>query len=374
MCEEQTQFKCNETSKNFLPRQCLTDEYCICVYIDTGRIHHSSSVVSNETVCPIIRDNRTSCQFNRDQECPPKIRFLNGIPSVVRDIKECLAMTCSPVTGYYDPIFCKDDDQCFCVDILNGDIISGTEGSKGSFICSGNGEKLDMTECRNQTLMLCDDEGLFLARQCDPVSNECFCVFADTGFPIKPSLDDKECSIVHDNRTLCVREFVKGCSGNSCFLPQCDAKGNYKSMQCHGGSCYCVNQLSGAETPGIRLRPGTFWCDEKGTSRDIPLCEEQSQYVCDTSGSFEVVQCSLDLCFCVYYDTGSTIEGTESIEIPESCPSVRENRTTCQIARYSSCPKRSHPFTNEIYREVDCVPIQCRSNGEFYPMECSSEV
>ncbi|XP_053272230.1 ladderlectin [Pleuronectes platessa] len=57
---------------------------------------------------------------------------------------------------------------------------------------------------------------------------------------------------------LCEYERLQ-CSGIvGSFCPQCDATGNFLPQQCWGstGYCWCVNVITGVETPGTQTGPG----------------------------------------------------------------------------------------------------------------------
>uniref|UniRef100_A0A8B9IE11 Nidogen 2 n=1 Tax=Anser cygnoides TaxID=8845 RepID=A0A8B9IE11_ANSCY len=114
---------------------------------------------------------------------------------------------------------------------------------------------------------------------------------------------------------------------------QCDERGEYRPLQCHGGTghCWCVD-AAGQEIAGTRTAPGSTppRCgNPEPTERPPSMCERwrQSllehyggsprgdQYVpqCDAGGHFTPLQCHGDsgYCWCVD-ESGREIQGTRS--------------------------------------------------------------
>ena len=95
--------------------------------------------------------------------------------------------------------------------------------------------------------------------------------------------------------------------------------GNYAREQCRGTECQCTDPHTGETTNDSKFRPGSHWCDDSGAPRPITLCKSQSLLECDSEGNFAQAQCNTQICFCVYIDTGSVRENTESIFFPGQC-------------------------------------------------------
>uniref|UniRef100_A0A8C8SBX3 Nidogen 2 n=1 Tax=Pelusios castaneus TaxID=367368 RepID=A0A8C8SBX3_9SAUR len=123
--------------------------------------------------------------------------------------------------------------------------------------------------------------------------------------------------------------------------PQCDEQGNYRPLQCHGGSgfCWCVD-AAGREIAGSRRPPGTAppQCGTpEPTQRPQTMCERwrqsllehyggsprEDQYVphCDALGNFHPLQChgNSGHCWCVD-ESGREVQGTRSEPgVPPPC-------------------------------------------------------
>uniref|UniRef100_A0A3B4ADR7 Thyroglobulin type-1 domain-containing protein n=1 Tax=Periophthalmus magnuspinnatus TaxID=409849 RepID=A0A3B4ADR7_9GOBI len=57
--------------------------------------------------------------------------------------------------------------------------------------------------------------------------------------------------------------------GVGAFVPQCEADGRYRPLQCHGstGHCWCVDG-TGQERPGTRTSPGSPPCMFKNVLKE----------------------------------------------------------------------------------------------------------
>ncbi|CAL1285398.1 unnamed protein product [Larinioides sclopetarius] len=90
----------------------------------------------------------------------------------------------------------------------------------------------------------CDENGNLLPMQCFDHSEYCVCVRKDGSLLNKPSKGFKgcQCLVTKDE------EENSGLIGN--YIPQCEADGSYKKMQCHysTGYCYCADPTTGRNT------------------------------------------------------------------------------------------------------------------------------
>uniref|UniRef100_A0A671U915 Nidogen 2 n=1 Tax=Sparus aurata TaxID=8175 RepID=A0A671U915_SPAAU len=118
----------------------------------------------------------------------------------------------------------------------------------------------------------CDANGQYIPLQCHGSTGHCWCV--DTrgqeraGTRTPPGTATKDCDRPDEPerpKTHCEhhRDSVEttGPEGYpivGAYVPQCDANGQYRSLQCHGssGHCWCVDSR-GQERAGTRTPPGT---------------------------------------------------------------------------------------------------------------------
>ncbi|XP_033117380.1 equistatin-like [Anneissia japonica] len=106
----------------------------------------------------------------------------------------------------------------------------------------------------------CEDDGSYKPKQCS--ESVCYCVSADGkqigGATYRWEADDVKCECARERY-----EVTMGPQRLGQFVPQCDESGDYKSIQCHGSVCYCVdrsygNKIEGSERHISEL--GNFEC------------------------------------------------------------------------------------------------------------------
>ncbi|KAM8921253.1 nidogen-2 [Pelodytes ibericus] len=203
----------------------------------------------------------------------------------------------------------------------------------------------------------CDEEGNYTPLQCHERTGYCWCVNEKgeevEGSRTPPGRDSPQCTAQEEKNTPCLAErrrlleqWPRGARPvEGSFTPQCDEKGNYTPLQCHGstGYCWCVNS-NGEEVSGTKTPPGSAppQCNiPQPTQRPQTVCErwKQSllehyggnptaeQYVpqCDAYGDFSPLQChgTSGYCWCVDKD-GREIPGsrTQPGMTPGCIPSI----------------------------------------------------
>lgn len=129
------------------------------------------------------------------------------------------------------------------------------------------------------------------------------------------------------------------------FIPSCDADGHFNKVQCHEGSCFCVDErgipdLSTKTTSSKPECPEMTPCQKrkKEALKRPPLGRFVPQ--CKSDGSFKEKQChsSIGQCWCVD-KSGREIEGTRT-------------RGYLNCSR-SECPAHLKKF--------DCDPLLCKA-------------
>ncbi|XP_063733649.1 nidogen-2 isoform X2 [Eleginops maclovinus] len=208
----------------------------------------------------------------------------------------------------------------------------------------------------------CDDNGQYTSSQCHGSTGHCWCVDnrgqERAGTRTSPGAQPKDCDRPDEPerpKTHCEHQRERAQSNIQegypivgAHVPQCDAGGQYRRLQCHAstGNCWCVDS-TGQERAGTRTPAGTQPrdCDRPGpvapTQRLESVCErwrtsliehyggkpEAQQYVpqCELDGQFSPVQCygETTYCWCVDQD-GREVPGTRSHDVvkPACLPSV----------------------------------------------------
>uniref|UniRef100_A0A671UBP2 Nidogen 2 n=1 Tax=Sparus aurata TaxID=8175 RepID=A0A671UBP2_SPAAU len=119
----------------------------------------------------------------------------------------------------------------------------------------------------------CDANGQYIPLQCHGSSGHCWCVDSNgqerVGTRTAPGTTPIDCDKPEEQervKTQCEhhRDSVQTTSPEGypivgAYVPQCDANGQYRSLQCHGstGHCWCVDTRGGQERAGTRTPPGT---------------------------------------------------------------------------------------------------------------------
>ena len=177
----------------------------------------------------------------------------------------------------------------------------------------------------------CDANGDYNVRQCWGSTGYCWCVETKSGLKLasieafRPWEKNVDCGMelnkIQNKKCAAEVEQImsekKGKVG--AFVPECDAAGDYKSLQCWAstGYCWCVSSSSG-ERAGEMFRP---WekqvdCDAMKAgpcSRAIEAMQNPpiGAYVpqCDEDGFYSAKQCwgSTGTCWCADRTTGEKV-------------------------------------------------------------------
>ncbi|XP_074482615.1 nidogen-2 isoform X2 [Sebastes fasciatus] len=252
----------------------------------------------------------------------------------------------------------------------------------------------------------CDSNGQYTSQQCHGSSGHCWCVDSRgqerAGTRTSPGTSPVDCDKPDEPerpKTHCEhhRDGVQTTSPEGypivgAHVPQCDAVGQYISLQCHGstGHCWCVDSR-GQERAGTRTLPGTQPkdCDKPDEpERPKTHCEHHRQraqatskdgypvvgaYVpqCDAEGQYLTLQChgSSGHCWCVdsrgQERTGTrTPPGTQ----PKDCDKPDEPerpKTHCELHR-----ERAQATSQDGYPIVGAYVPQCDAEGQYLPLQC----
>ncbi|XP_076878389.1 saxiphilin-like [Brachyhypopomus gauderio] len=160
------------------------------------------------------------------------------------------------------------------------------------------------------------------------------------------------------------------------FIPQCDADGNYKPVQCSGstGYCWCVNSM-GQEVAGTKNPPGRPPSNCVAAAPPKTKCEQERDSAiakgmpgvfipeCDADGNYKPVQCSgsTGYCWCVN-NMGQQIAGTNTPpgQPQPNCVAAACPKTKCQQERDNAMVKH---LTGSF------IP-QCDMQGNYNPLQC----
>ncbi|XP_042603111.1 nidogen-2 [Cyprinus carpio] len=174
---------------------------------------------------------------------------------------------------------------------------------------------------------------------------QCWPAYKGDGFLCQPPQKPKPPLTVCQQHRESLQKSLSIYPSLEAFIPQCDEKGQYKSLQCLGttGHCWCVDSR-GQERVGTRTMPGTAHanCDQPAAllPRVETVCERwrlslMTHYngqpssqdympLCDAHGNFLPVQCygNSSFCWCVDHQ-GVEILGTRSNDdVKPPCISV----------------------------------------------------
>ncbi|XP_039649364.1 nidogen-2 isoform X3 [Perca fluviatilis] len=362
---------------------------------------------------------KTHCEHHRDrvQTTSP-----DGYPVVGAYVPQCDA------NGQYRPLQCHGSTgHCWCVD-GRGQERAGTRTPPGtpSVDCDRPGEpERPKTHCEHhrdgvQTtspegypivgayVPQCDTNGQYTPLQCHSSSGYCWCVDSRgqerAGTRTSPGAPRTDCDKADEPerpKTHCEhhRERAQITSPEGypivgAYVPQCDADGQYTSLQCHGstGHCWCVDGR-GQERAGTRTPPGTPSVDcnrPDEPERPKTYCEQHRDSVqttspegypirgvfvpqCDSNGHYTSQQChgSTGHCWCVD-SRGQERAGTRT---PPGTPSVDCDRpdeperpkTHCEHHRH-----RAQTTSPEGYPIVGAYVPQCDADGQYRPLQCHS--
>jgi len=114
------------------------------------------------------------------------------------------------------------------------------------------------------------------------------------------------------------------------YVPKCNLDGTFKEVQCHEGSCFCVNKKTGDKVDGKLYKGKRPRCGKEQTclqasARVQPLLGA-FRPKCDKDGNYKEMQCHEQFCFCVDKSTGKEILMTRRLatqwnDLPTKCSS-----------------------------------------------------
>ncbi|XP_028427412.1 nidogen-2 isoform X7 [Perca flavescens] len=335
-------------------------------------------------------DGRTCVDIDECSSTPCHIsaRCINGLGSFL--------CQCQP--GFYgDGFYCSQTEgqtvrprsQCAQHrDSLQSGMEQGGPQSPGAFIPQ------------------CDSDGWYQPLQCHGSTGHCWCVDIRgqerTGTRTPPGTAPKDCDRPDEPvrpKTHCEhhRDSVQTTSPEGypivgAYVPQCDANGQYTSLQCHGstGYCWCVDGY-GQERDGTRTPPGTTPTDcgkPDEPERPKTHCEHHRDRVqttspdgypvvgayvpqCDANGQYRSLQChgSTGRCWCVD-GRGQERAGTRT---PPGTPSVDCDRPGEPERPKTYCEHHRdgvQTTSPEGYPVVGAYVPQCDTNGQYTPLQC----
>ncbi|XP_032361994.1 nidogen-2 isoform X20 [Etheostoma spectabile] len=373
------------------------------------------SQTEGQTVRP-----RSQCEQHRDSLQSGMEQ--SGRPSPGAFIPQCDS------DGRYQPLQCHGSTgHCWCVD-SRGQERAGTRTPPGTAPkdcdrpdepvrpkthCEHHRDSVQTTSPEGYPIVgayvpQCDANGQYTLLQCHGSSGHCWCVDGNgqerAGTRTPPGTTPTDCSKpVEPERpkTYCEhhRDRVQTTSPDGypvigAYVPQCDANGQYRSLQCHGstGQCWCVDER-GQERVGTRTPPGTpsVDCDRPGEpERPKTHCEHHRDGVqttspegyplvgayvpqCDADGQYTPLQChgSTGHCWCVDSRGQERAEtrtppGTQ----PRDCdrPDEPERpKTHCEHHRH-----RAQATSQEGYPIVGVYVPQCDADGQYLQLQCHS--
>ncbi|XP_067847730.1 nidogen-2 [Heptranchias perlo] len=372
--------QCDEEG-NFRPLQCHgSTGHCWCVDESGQEIRGTrTSPGTGQPHCGLpepIERAKTVCEQHRERlqtELSPR----GSRPLIGMYIPQC------DEEGNFRPLQCHGSTgHCWCVD-EGGQEIPGTRTPPGTgqphcgqpapnerprTACEQHQERLqtELSSYGSRPLIgmyipQCDEEGNFRPLQCHGSTGHCWCVDESgqeiPGTRTPPGTGQPHCGLpapTERPKTACVEQrdqlqaelnLHRARPPLGMYIPQCDAEGNFRSLQCHGntGHCWCVDEW-GREIPGTRTLPGNDQpqCGlPEPIQRPQTVCERwrlsllehyggipaDDQYIpqCNQFGDFSPLQChgNSGYCWCVDKD-GREIQGTrtEPGSTPACIPTV----------------------------------------------------
>ncbi|XP_040027562.2 nidogen-2 isoform X2 [Gasterosteus aculeatus] len=328
--------------------------------------------------------------------------------------------------GRYRPLQCHGSTgHCWCVDV-RGQERAGTRTPPGTppkdcdrpdeperpkTHCEHHRDSVQTTSSEGYPIVgayvpQCDHNGRYIPSQCHDSTGHCWCVDGNgqerDGTRTPAGATRTDCSKPDESerpRTSCEhhRDGVQttdreGFPIVGAYVPQCDASGQYRSLQCHGstGHCWCVD-VRGQEKAGTRTPPGTppKDCDRPDEpERPKTHCEHHRDRVqtsspegypvvgayvpqCDAGGQYTPLQChgSTGHCWCVD-SRGQERTGTRTPPgaPPTDCDKPDEPerpKTHCEHHR-----DRVQTTSPEGYPIVGAYVPQCDDNGRYASLQC----
>ncbi|XP_048581312.1 uncharacterized protein LOC5512067 isoform X7 [Nematostella vectensis] len=327
------------------------------------------------------RQTESACVLGQAQNT---ISFAKFIPKCARNGFD--SFQCDYQYGY-----------CWCSDV-NGNMVPLTT-SRGRAVCNSSAPlprcKIQQMRARGLTgvappsayIPQCLDDGSYESVQCLQATQYCWCV-GSNGFEIpgsrefgRPDCDDMKGLLKSANgnhkreKSAChhARQRALGPSNMpsaASFVPDCEADGTFKAVQCHRatGYCWCVDK-AGQEQPGSRTQQAP---NCSSAAINLTTCHTDRMRAlawtgrliintfvprCLPDGSFEAIQCqpATGKCWCVDVN-GNELVGTRTDSKPV-CTS-RDGETLCQKKLKSSS------YTTTCEQDGSFSAVQCRpGNG-----------
>ncbi|KAK5891419.1 hypothetical protein CgunFtcFv8_018674 [Champsocephalus gunnari] len=358
---------------------------------------------------------KTHCEHHRDgvQTTSPE-----GYPIVGAYVAQC------DDSGQYTSLQCHGSTgHCWCVD-GNGQERAGTRTPAGSSPTDCNKPvepERPKTHCQHhrdgvQTtssegypvvgayVAQCDDNGQYISLQCHGSTGHCWCVDnrgqERAGTRTSPGTQPRDCDRPDEPerpKTHCEhhRDGVQTTSPEgypAAYVAQCDASGQYISLQCHGstGHCWCVDSR-GQERAGTRTSPGAppTDCDKPDEpERPKTHCEHHRDGVqttspegypivgayvpqCDANGQYTSSQChgSSGHCWCVD-ERGQERTGTRT---PPGAPRKDCDRPDEPERPKTYCEQHKDSVPThgpEGYPLLGVYVPQCDSTGQYTSQQC----
>ncbi|XP_039997909.1 nidogen-2 isoform X5 [Xiphias gladius] len=357
---------------------------------------------------------KTHCEQHRDsvQTTSPE-----GYPVLGAYVPQCDA------NGQYTPRQCHGSSgHCWCVD-NRGQERAGTRTPPGAARkdcdkpdeperpkthCEQHRDSVQTTSPEGYPVLgayvpQCDANGQYTPRQCHGSTGHCWCVDnrgqerAGTRTPPgaaredcdKPDEPERPKTHCEQHRDSVQTTSPEGYPVLGAYVPQCDANGQYRPLQCHGstGHCWCVDSR-GQERSGTRTPPGTppTDCDRPDElERPKTHCEQHRDSVgttspegypvlgayvpqCDANGQYTPLQChgSTGYCWCVD-GRGQEKAGTRTSPgaPPTDCDKPERPKTHCEQHRDSV-----QTTSPEGYPVLGAYVPQCDANGQYTPRQC----
>ncbi|XP_034720259.1 nidogen-2 isoform X2 [Etheostoma cragini] len=371
------------------------------------------SQTEGQTVRP-----RSQCEQHRDS-------LQSGMEQSDRPSPGAFIPQCDS-DGRYQPLQCHGSTgHCWCVD-SRGQERTGTRTPPGTAPkdcdrpdepvrpkthCEHHRDSIQTTSPEGYPIVgayvpQCDANGQYTPLQCHGSTGHCWCVDSDgqetTGTRTSPGTTPTDCGKPDEPerpKTHCEhhRDRVQTTSPDGypvigAYVPQCDANGQYRSLQCHGstGHCWCVDER-GQERDGTRTPPGTpsVDCDRPGEpERPKTHCEHHRDGVqttspegypivgayvpqCDANGQYTPLQChsSTGHCWCVDSRGQERADTRTSPGSPQTdChkPDEPERpKTHCEHHR-----ERAQTTSPEGYPIVGAYVPQCDADGQYTSLQC----
>ncbi|XP_030265797.1 nidogen-2 isoform X2 [Sparus aurata] len=365
---------------------------------------------------------KTHCEQHRERA---QATSSDGYPIVGAYVPQCDA------NGQYRPLQCHSSSgHCWCVD-RTGQERAGTRTPPGTATkdcdrpdepehpkthCEHHRERAQATSSDGYPIVgayvpQCDANGQYRPLQCHSSSGHCWCVDRKgqerAGTRTPPGTATKDCDRPDEPehpKTHCEqhRERAQATSSDGypivgAYVPQCDANGQYRPLQCHSssGHCWCVDR-TGKERAGTRTPPGTATkdCDRPDEpERPKTQCEQHRDSVqttspegyplfgafvpqCDPNGQYSAQQChsSTGHCWCVdgrgEERAGTrTTAGIPPVNCDESVPVVPTQRLESVCERWRSSLIEHYGGKPEPQQYLP----QCEPDGQFSPVQCYGE-